>query len=68
MPLICTRSEAHRIGLEDLCLLQQLRAQRPQQADAIIAKVFRKFNDFEKDVAVYRRVRKELLDALLCLG
>ncbi len=67
MPLICTRSEAHRIGLEDLCLLQQLRAQRPQQADAIIAKVFRKFNDFEKDVAAYRRVRKELLDAVLCL-
>lgn len=68
MPLICTRSEAHRIGLEDLCLLEVLRAQRPTEADALIAKVFRSFHDFEKDVAAYRRVRKELLDAVLHLG
>lgn len=67
MPLICTRSEAHRIGLEDLCMLETLRAQCPDEAAALIAKVFRQFNDFEKDVAVYRRVRKELLEAVMAL-
>ena len=63
-PLICTRSEAHRIGLEDLCLLTQLNQTQPEKVQAMLDKVFRKFCDFEKDVTVYRKIRKELLEAV----
>ena len=63
-PLICTRSEAHRIGLEDLCLLTQLNQSCPEKVQSMLDRVFRKFCDFEKDVTVYRKVRKELLEAV----
>ena len=63
-PLICTRSEAHRIGLEDLCLLTQLQQTNPEKVQVMLDRVFRKFCDFEKDVSVYRSIRKELLQAV----
>lgn len=63
-PLISTRSEAHRIGLEDLCLLTQLKKVKPEKMQNILNRVFRKFCDFEKDVSVYRKVRKELLETV----
>lgn len=66
-PLICTRSEAHRIGLEDLCLLEQLKQVCPEKIQIFLNRVFRKFNDFEKDVAVYRRTKKELLESVTAL-
>lgn len=58
------RFEAHRIGLEDRQLLQMLRAADPAAADAIIAELFRGFDDFEKDVARYRAARRRLLERL----
>lgn len=64
MPLICTRSEAQRIGLEDLCLLKQLKKKNPGIVGSLLDRVFRGYSDFEKSVAVYRTVRKELLEAL----
>lgn len=63
-PLICTRSEAQRIGLEDLCLLTQLNQLCPEKVQAMLDQVFRTFCDFEKDAAVYRKIRKELLEAV----
>lgn len=60
MPLISTRSEAHRIGLEDLYLLKKIKNKEPKIADAIIDKVFRGFADFEKEIDVYRDVKDEL--------
>lgn len=63
-PLICTRSEAQRVGLEDLCLLEQLREFAPERTGQLLDRVFRGFADFETDPAVYRAVRRELLEAL----
>ena len=62
-PLITTRSEAHRIGFEDLALLRQLKEKDPAHADAIVAKVYRRTDEYEKSVEVYRAVREELLKA-----
>ena len=60
-PLISVRSEAHRIGFEDLCLLQQLGAQDFAAAQRIVASLFRGYSDYEKSVTRYREVRRELL-------
>ena len=64
-PLICTRSEAQRIGLEDLCLLEKLKEKGPEMLETLMSKVFRSFCDFEKDTTVYRKVKRELLETLL---
>jgi hypothetical protein len=58
------RFEAHRIGMEDAELLQLLKEREPEKAQAIIARVFRAFDEYEKDIAVYRAARRELLEAL----
>lgn len=64
-PLITVRSEAHRIGYEDLCMLQELRSRDAKKADEIVAMVFRGYADSEKSVSKYREARKLLLEALL---
>lgn len=64
MPLISVRSEAHRIGFEDLCLLQQLRERDHERAEEIVGKVFRGYRDYSKSVEEYRAVKRELLEAL----
>jgi hypothetical protein len=58
------RFEAHRIGLEDHELLEQLRAQDPALAESIIASVFRAYDDYDIDVAEYRDARRRVLEAL----
>lgn len=58
------RLEAHRIGMEDAQLLDQLRARDPVAARRIISGVLRAYNDYELDVAAYRRAKHELLRAL----
>ena len=63
-PMISTRSEAHRIGFEDLHLLSLLKEKSSQSVLPLVRKVFRRFDDFEKDVAVYRAVRRELFELL----
>lgn len=64
-PLITTRSEAHRIGFEDLALLRQLKEKDPAKAEEIVAKLYRRTDEYEKSVAIYRTVREELLASLL---
>jgi hypothetical protein len=63
-PLSGQRFEAHRIGMEDAELLQLLKKRDPERAQAIIARVFRAFDDYEKDIAVYRAAKRELLTAV----
>ena len=58
------RLEAHRIGLEDRELLEQLRAVDSAKADAIIHRVIRGFDDYTKEPAVYRAAKRDLLEAL----
>jgi hypothetical protein len=64
-PMVSTRSEAHRIGLEDLHLLTLLREKAPEKVLPLVHTVFRRFDDFEKDVSVYRGVRQRILELLV---
>ena len=57
-----TRLEAHRIGLEDLVLLEKLKQQEPIWVEELIHMVFRRYDEYEKDVAQYRKVRRLLLE------
>ena len=57
-----TRLEAHRIGLEDLVLLQRIDAADRAWTEALVGEVFRRYDDYEKDVAVYRKARRKLLE------
>ena len=63
-PLSGLRFEAHRIGLEDHVLLERLGMMEPGQRDALIADVFRGFDDWEDDPSAYRRTRRELLERI----
>ncbi len=58
------RLTAHTIGCEDHDLLKVLMKKDPKRAKAIIAKVFRAWDDYEKSVPKYRAARRELLEAL----
>ncbi len=62
------RFEAHRIGLEDHALLEQLRAQDPEAYARIVAQVFRAYDDYAVEVAAYRAARRQLLEALAAAG
>lgn len=57
-----TRLEAYRMGFEDLVLLQRLQEQDPDWVDALVRQVFRRYDDYEKDVAQYRKIRRILLE------
>ena len=60
-PLSGLRFEAHRIGLEDHAMLEQVPA---SDRMAIIEPVFRGFDDWEEDPAVYRAARVALMRAI----
>lgn len=57
-PLSSVRFEAHRVGIEDYELLSGMK-----DTDALIAKIFRSYTDYEKDVKAYRAARAALLQA-----
>lgn len=57
-----TRLEAHRIGLEDLALLQRVREMDPAGTAELVDRVFRGYDDYEKNVSVYRKTRRLLLE------
>lgn len=59
-----TRLEAHRIGFEDLVLLERLKKQNPEQARELVLQVFRRYDCYEKDVSKYRATRRSLLAAV----
>lgn len=55
IPLLTTRSEAQRLGLEDLCLLEEL----PDRV-SVVKQVFRGYADYSTDIAAYRRAKEEI--------
>ncbi len=57
-----TRLEAHRIGLEDLALLQRARDLNAPETLELVKQVFRGYADYEKEVSVYRKTRRLLLE------
>lgn len=57
-----TRLEAHRIGLEDLVLLEQIKALDPSWVQELVSTVFRRYDAYEKDVTRYRHARRLLLE------
>ncbi|MCP4092588.1 MAG: DUF4091 domain-containing protein [Planctomycetes bacterium] len=63
-PWSSQRFEATRIGMEDRELLMMLAAKNPQAAERIIASVFRANDDYETEVAAYRKAREAVLKAL----
>ena len=62
-PLSGQRFEAQRIGMEDAELLRLVQQRDPARAGALIDRVLRAFDDYEKDVSAYRTVKRALLDA-----
>lgn len=67
IPLTSTRSEAHRIGFEDLYLLQKIAALDEERAKEIVHRLFRGFADYSKSVQEYRLAREELFHTALSL-
>ena len=63
-PWSSLRLEAQREGFEDYELLRRLRDRNPRRLAAVIRPVFRAFDDYTRDTAVFRRGRRALLAAL----
>ena len=63
-PWSSLRLEAQREGFEDAELLRLLRARRPHKAVGILRRVVRGFDDYAKDVCMFRAARRALLLAL----
>lgn len=57
-----TRLEACRIGFEDLVLLKKLQKQDASWVETLVCQVFRRYDNYEKDVSQYRRIRRILLE------
>ena len=63
-PWISLRFEAERRGAEEACLLKALREKDPQAHDALIARVFTGFSEYNDDPALLEQVHEELLRLL----
>lgn len=63
-PWSSQRFEAHRLGMEDAELLRMLKRHDADATAALIASVFRSFDDYETDVTAYRVARRRLLETL----
>ncbi len=62
-PLSSTRFEAHRIGIEDYELLEQLKQTDSVKANKLISHLFTSFTEYNKSVREYRETRKQLLNS-----
>ena len=58
------RLEAERMGAQEACLLRALKKKDPAAHDALIAKVFIAFDEYDNDPEKMQRVHEELLSAL----
>ena len=63
-PWISLRFEAERMGAEEACLLRRLGQKDPEAHDALIAKVFTRFDEYNDDPELLEAVHEELLQAL----
>ncbi len=57
-----TRLEAYRMGFEDLVLLQRLKERNSGWVESLVRQVFRRYDDYEKNVEQYRKIRRILLE------
>ena len=62
------RFEASRQGMEDLQLINLLKRRNAARAALIVKSVFRDFDDATRDVRVYRKARRTLLETLVSSG
>ncbi len=62
-PLSGQRFEAQRLGMEDAEMIRIVRERDPALAERLIQRVFRGFDDFDKDVTAYRAARLDLIQA-----
>ncbi len=60
-PLSSIRFEAHRTGIEDFELLDQLKKKNKKLIEVIINKIFRSYTDYDTSVKKYRDARQQLL-------
>jgi hypothetical protein len=60
-PWSSVRFESQREGIEDLELLHRLEQENPRQASALVRTVIRGFDDYTKDVTLFRAARRKLL-------
>jgi hypothetical protein len=63
-PVSGQRFEAVRIGMEDYELLTQLKKKNTMSFDSVMIRLFRAFDDYNKDVADYRDTKRLLLELL----
>ncbi|NCC84735.1 MAG: DUF4091 domain-containing protein, partial [Clostridia bacterium] len=63
-PLSSVRFESQREGIEDLELLRLLEQRNPKKARAIVRSVIRGFDDYTKDLRLFRAARRNLLQLL----
>lgn len=63
MGLSTTRLEAHRLGFEDLYLIEKLKEKDAVLAKEIVNVLVRGYKDYETDINLYRSVKKRLLNA-----
>lgn len=64
-PLSSLRFEAHRVGIEDYELLEQLKVKNPTAYKELMFKLFQSYTDYNVDIVEYREVKKEMLALLL---
>ncbi|GGW45912.1 DUF4091 domain-containing protein [Arenibacter certesii] len=64
-PLSSLRFEAHRIGIEDYELLEQIKGKNLVAYKNLMQKIFRSYTDYNVNIMVYREVKKELLQLLM---
>ncbi|HEX5554871.1 MAG TPA: hypothetical protein VFX43_16645, partial [Chitinophagaceae bacterium] len=58
------RLEAMRDGIYDYELLKMLQQKDPDKAKAIVGSIVLNFNEYDSEVHHFRKMRKELLEAL----
>jgi len=64
-PWSSVRFESQREGIEDLELLRLLEQKHPKQASSLVRSVIRGFDDYTKEVTVFRAARRKLLQMLM---
>ena len=53
------------MGLEDYAMLKMLKRKYPGAAESIIGRLFLGYDNWVNSVVEYRKVRKELMEALV---
>ncbi len=60
----CTRLEGHRIGFEDLELIEELKKKDVTTAYQLIQTMIRSYKDYDKSIINYRKTKLAILNAL----